>query len=446
MFINGLLKQLPPVEGPDNDLPPLANVFVVATVARMAEIGTILDKTAKRAYKHLGETLEQRGEQTGKPISGDDFRRRFFSYLVEDPEKRKGLDAAIGKYLSKEHPQVLHQQLDKVIVGLQQAAKGFYSRWIKELAQTLENREQSKAHLALLEQVDPKRRERLHDRRTRIVRMIETAKDSTRNYIQGSLKPLLTAEAIEAMIMRRYDDKKEAKELALPYLIDHVQNKLNQTMAKHSEHLATEIDDLLTEYDAGNVTQDVRNSEVDIPFNAKGAFMGALAGIGTVGGLGAWAAAAAAGSNLGGYILVSQVVGWLSSIGIGVGGTSTAVSVVAALGGPVTIAIGIAALIGFGIFALFGGSWQKRLAKKIAKTVKEQELITTLTNSADKFWDDTLSGFNKATDETEKSYRENIKKLRNIVESTDYAHIRTLLGELEALRDFFAGIVWKRAS
>ena len=217
-------------------------------------------------------------------------------------------------------------------------------------------------------------------------------------------------------------------------------------MAKHSKDLEPEINDLLTEYDAGNVTQDARNSKIDIPFNAKGAFMGALASIGTVGGLSAWAAAAAAGSNLGGYILVSQVVGWLSSVGISVGGTGTAASIIAAIGGPVTIAVGIAALVGFGIFGAFGPSWQKRLAKKIAKTLEKQQLIETFCKSADNFWDTTLSGFKTATDETEKSYAESLHKLRRIVESTDSNHVQELIAELEELRDFFGSIPWRRTS
>lgn len=61
----------------------------------------------------------------------------------------------------------------------------------------------------------------------------------------------------------------------------------------------------------------------------------------TLGGLGLWAATV---GNLGGYILVAKGVSLLSALGISVGGTAAAASFVAAIGGPITIGIALAAL------------------------------------------------------------------------------------------------------
>lgn len=74
--------------------------------------------------------------------------------------------------------------------------------------------------------------------------------------------------------------------------------------------------------------------------------MGAVASLTTFGALATWASIVAAGSNLGAYLLVPTVVSFLSSIGVSVGGTAAAASIVAVLGGPITIGIGIAVVIG----------------------------------------------------------------------------------------------------
>jgi len=449
VFLNGLLKQLPVVESEDNGLPPLANLFVVATVARMStdDIQSILDKTSRRAHKHIEERLDERSEQSKKPITTQAFRQRFFAYLVEDPERRKALDTALAQYLSLDYPPVLKHNVTQVITSLKRSTKMFYDRWAKKLIHTLDNHEKARKDLEIIEQMEPERRQRLRDRRQRITGMIKAANDATQNYVTASIAPLFTADTIETMIGVRYkDDKKNAKKLAASYLVDHAQNKLNKTMAEHSKQLAKEIDDLLSEYDANTATSEVLKNDIEIPFDAKGAFVGSLAALGTVGGLGVWAAAAAGGSNLGGYILLSQAVGWLSSLGIGVGGTGAAASVVAAIGGPVTIAIGLSLLSGLAIFAMFGSNWKSRLAKKIHKILKEEQVLDSFETSANTFWSETLKGFNNATDSTEEAFQENIRLMRELVESTDYKHIRHLIEQMEEMQYFFGGIPWRRAT
>ena len=55
--------------------------------------------------------------------------------------------------------------------------------------------------------------------------------------------------------------------------------------------------------------------EQAVPFNAEGIFLGAIAGLGTMGALAVCAAVVAAGSNLGGYLLVGSIVSSLSAMG-----------------------------------------------------------------------------------------------------------------------------------
>ncbi len=65
----------------------------------------------------------------------------------------------------------------------------------------------------------------------------------------------------------------------------------------------------------------------------------------------------------------------LSAIGIGIsGGVATAVAFVAAIGGPITLAIGLAGIVGGLLSGVSGESWQKRLSKQAIKTIKEKNV------------------------------------------------------------------------
>ena len=124
-----------------------------------------------------------------------------------------------------------------------------------------------------------------------------------------------------------------------------------------------------------------------IPFDAQGAFAGGLAAAGTLGalacGLRQW--------EFGGYILVAKFASVLSIAGLGIG-SSGLVSLVAAIGGPVTIAVGLAAVLAVGIWKWFGEDWQKRLAKQIAKKLQQEKLLEKIEIKANAFWDSSWGG------------------------------------------------------
>ena len=118
----------------------------------------------------------------------------------------------------------------------------------------------------------------------------------------------------------------------------------------------------------------------------------------------------AGGSNLGGYILAAKIVGWLSSMGISVGGPAVVMSTIAALGGPVTVALGIGALLAAGLFALFGSDWETRMAKKLVDQFQKQKVQSKFLESMQQYWIDTKNALHQAMDETLIAYDEYIEK------------------------------------
>ena len=205
-----------------------------------------------------------------------------------------------------------------------------------------------------------------------------------------------------------------------------------------------DIDDFLGIYEEALLKLlNLSIGSVRIPFDSKGAFIGGLTGLGGVGALAVWAAAL---GNLGAYILVAKAVSLLAVLGISIsGGVATAVSFVAAIGGPITLAVGLVAAAAFVGWALFGESWQSRLAKKIVSHFEEQRIVDEFCEAIDEYWTDTAKAFDKGADAVEDKFQAYIQHLREVT-SNDTAskkRIEHILHELRKLQAFFAGIPWK---
>ncbi|MCW4602950.1 hypothetical protein ON003_16145 [Janibacter hoylei] len=137
------------------------------------------------------------------------------------------------------------------------------------------------------------------------------------------------------------------------------------------------------------------------PIDLRGAFIGGTAGLTTVGALAAWASTL---GNLGAYIIAAQTAGWLSAIGISLpAGGATLTTLMAAMGGPVGVAIGIVVIATMAGLA-FRRDWQTGLAKAISKALSKDQiegepgLRLQLIRSVTSYWDDTLKAVQVGAD------------------------------------------------
>ena len=176
---------------------------------------------------------------------------------------------------------------------------------------------------------------------------------------------------------------------------------------------------------------------VSIPFDAKGAFLGGLAGASTLGALGAWAATL---GNLGGYIIVAKGVSALSALGISFsGGAAGAATLVSALGGPITLGIGVALAVGAFFSWLFGDSWERRLAKKIKNVFEEKENITKIEDNIKSFWEETRLAFKQGADNLDRQYKNHIKDMKDAFGGSqeDLEVLKKKIGPLRGDQKFF---------
>jgi transcriptional regulator with XRE-family HTH domain len=445
-FVNALLKQLPIIESQDNSIPVLRNIFFVATMARQEqhELDDIIIKASSRAYKHLLEGIQRRAETIGKPISLDDFRTRFFTYLVDEPGRRKTFEDDLAVLLSTVVPSQVRGRLDNWVVHLKNSSKEYCDGWMASLIEALENRDRAQGSLELLERAESLRLRRVESKTERILGIIAENKAASGDFIKTELGALITPDYVEKCIRERYEDKKEAMQLAGSYLTDHVQNKLSVHLAELATELVPEINDILADYHAsGSAAEDVEIGSLNLPFDVTGVFLGALAAAGTAGAMAAWTAAAAASAEVGSAFLVPGVASYLSGLGLTAAGTTSTVGIISALGGPITIMFGLTALTALAVYALFGASWQSRLAKKICEILKDKKFLEALTTHAEKYWDDTMHGFEKGMEVTETAFQENLNNLRKLVNATSREDMTAMIAQIEATRDFFGGIPWR---
>ncbi|GAB3447173.1 dynamin family protein [Insolitispirillum peregrinum] len=445
-FANALLKQLPAIDAKDDTLPVLPNIYFVATMARQdqADLENILFKASSRAYTHLLEGIEARSQLIGRKISLTDFRARFFTYLVDDPSRRKVFEEDLANLLSKIYPVQVRSRLDAWVVEMKKSSKTYCDGWMARLIEALDNRDRAAGSLEMLERAEPLRHRRIGSKMERILSIIAANKSASTEHIKVDLSKLVTVDTVEKIIRERYEDKKDAQQLACSYLIDHIQNKLNNFLAERAQELVPDINDILADYQAaGTSAGSVDLGAMSVSFNVKGAFLGALAATGTAGALAAWAATAAVGAEIGSAMLLPGVASYLAGLGATAGGVMSAGSLLAALGGPVTLAIGLVTLFGLAAYNLFGQSWQSKLAKKVCEALKEQHFLETLTKHSEKYWDDTRLSFQEGIAATEEAFQENLGNLRKIVSATSREEITTMIAHVEASRDFFGGIPWR---
>ncbi|BAY23910.1 XRE family transcriptional regulator [Calothrix sp. NIES-2100] len=448
--LGSLLRSLPNPETECSNFPTLGNLFIVATHADPSisdeELKGISEKAAKRLYNNLSETvLERRRVQINRAITEADLRQRLFTFWSERPDRCQHLFDELTKILGESLPEARMHRIDREMKAVKEDNTKKYLSLIEGYETTLTNIEVKNAQrsqLEALEANESSRQQETKEKREKVYQRIQDLKQDTRTSFQNYAQQLLTVESVESIIRNKYDEKKEAKEFLAGYLVEKLQNEIEQIIKVNSDKFRHEIEDFLKSYE---VKLPNLNVCINIPFDFLGAFLGGLAGLGSIGALSAWAAAL---GNLGGYILVAKLVSFLSALGISfgfTGGTAGVIAAVAAIGGPIVLFIGLSAAIAFGVWGLFGDSWQKRLAKQTVKYFEEQHICQKFLKGIDEYWQDTVNSFEKGADAVEVDWSNKyLPHLRDITSATPESkeHIEEIVKKLQQLTDFFAEIPW----
>lgn len=442
-YLRSVLTSVGPLSSDPRD--SLRNIFVVATHAHSVHgpIEQILDAAASRAWKHLEDTIQERAGTDGTGATRlelQDFRARFFGFAAERMDVRQSLETDLRQFVEEFLPARRFDRVQTYVARTREEAPAALAPWMDQLSNALNEQARAQEDIRTILAAEPARQRK----RSLHVRKIEALCDQGEARALAALRNAFaqraSLSAIESMILARYPDKKDGRELASSYLLEVIQADVNVVTKAESAILAEEVDDYLDGFtpESGSAF-----NPSSFAFNSRAVFISALSGLGAVGALAAWAAIAAAGSNLGGYILIAQIVGFLASIGIGLGGASTVISTVAAIGGPVTLLIAAGLLVFALGLTIFGDSWQLKLAKQIHKGFIEQRVEEKIADAVRQYWSDTRNAFAQSVKATEETFARYLQDQHNLAFTTDPSVLREMLTYGQEMRDFFAGLPWR---
>ncbi|MHC5769227.1 MAG: dynamin family protein [Nostoc sp.] len=455
--LGGLLRLLPAPETECNNFPTLGNFFIVATHADPSisdhQLKEISDKASKRFYKNLSETvLERRREKTNRAITEAEVRERFFTFWAERPDRCQHLFDELTNILGDSLPQARICRIDREMKAIKEDNTKKYTSLIDTYnisIADIEAQNTQRSQLSVLTENESVRQQENKLKRDNVRKNIDKLKKNTEIDFQKYTEQLLNVDAVEQIIRQKYDDKREAQEYLAGYLVEKLQNELEKLMKENSEKFKIELDTFFQGYPEaefnGYKSAEYTNSKT-FRFDWEASVMGAVAGLSSFGALAAWAISF---GNLGGYILVAKFVSFLSALGVGFGfsgGTAGIMTLVAAIGGPIVLGIGLSVTIGLAVANLWSWteSWQKHLAKKVVKDFEKQSVYEQFLKVIDKFWQDTDNGFEKVADVVEGDWNKYLEHQREIISPTIESKdcIKEIIEILKVNRDFFAGIPW----
>ena len=446
--IGHLLRKIPHYEASDEHFPVLGNFFIVASHAHPG-ITTdqlndgILERGAQDFYRHFeGNLFEDLRRQTGRPITFEDVKARFFSFWQETPVRRQKLEDALKPLLEAQIPTIQARDAGGEIRRFKEEGPALYTKQIGKYEKLLRKKNDAKSRLEKLEETEPARRKEHDTLVERVKHKITSFKDRDLEHLRAVFENEIGVEKLEAMIEQRYSDKKDAQKFAAEYVLEEIQSKTARFRSGLVDDTRDLIEKFAQDYDAQmGKFSDAAPGESGFSFDAKAAFLGGLAGLGTLGALGVWAATL---GNLGGYIIVAKAAAALGLSSASAAGAAGVTSVVATLGGPVTLALTIAVGVGALVWRIFADNWRSRLAKKIRELFVEERVLSTLEGAVRKFWDETLEAFQKGADSLDEQYKNHIKELKAAGGSQGNLRILELrLQRCEELKSFFAAIPWR---
>lgn len=384
-YLKALLDYLP--NKMDNLLnKPFSNIWIVATQAQIIDNALyelnkdegIIDKSLDNFMNTVPESYFS---EKGDTYTQEALKNRFFSFSRDSKtltEKFKDdFISNISTYLEKSSKEVLSSLNN----ATNEVTKLNNEKIIElnEKAQDIDNvkkilKEKKEHRTAEFQKID--------DSLAPSIERTDYYSLKSQNEFTDVYNDIMTSEYITNLIdQREFKNKKKDKEALFSLINNTISGKANQITKKYSTEFSDQLDKDIEDFNHKFNSFDFKRSFISLL--SGGLASGALiAYMGTLG-------------NLGGYILVTQSVGVLASMGISVGGGAAATSAVASIGGPVTIAVGLGVLLTMSVFAVSGIGWKKTLSKKIIASYEKEECLNKYLDSIINYWKDTETSLKK---------------------------------------------------
>jgi len=419
-------------------LTSMSNLFIVATHADNIKPITKVKEICEDGCDRFSNILEKNfwkkySDNSQKLLSREDLKKRFFSYSINNEYLREKFEKEL-KNTIENIPLLLEMEILHALKEYIEIDAKYVDVEIERYNNLLNENKKTEKLVNEIEKNEFKRKSKFQKNNKKVEDSIYELKIETKEIFTKKFYEILTEEyIIRAIDEKKYKNNKKDLEQLMVYINSEVKDALEESLKITTKKLKGIMDDYLSEIQKSFDFKDFSDT-INVEFDYKSAFFAGLSGLGVFGGLSFWAAAL---GNLGGYILVAKGVSVLSALGISIsGGTATAVSFVASIGGPVVLAIAMSLLTVGTVLGIASGNWKKRVAKKIMKQFKEN-YYSEYTNFIDQFWNNTMKEFNRAKNGLEIGWKNYLEKARKQL-SIDPKILSKYLKEVQKMKQFFS--------
>ena len=417
-FASNIVRQRPPIEKES----PLDHLLFIQSHCHSEidreDIDAVGNVTFKRIKKQLDELIFSSWVEDGY-ISclpkASDLTQRVQPFWRENGDYRDNTLRRIGElatYLSE-------KQLVTVENHIERTFKSIENLLLEEVAKLKNRKFSADERIREVKEKDARFRslsDRLIEDFNALIDSCDRIRQNDLETMELYFQRVTSVEGLEELINESYSTKKEAESELGNYVSQLLSTKLEVTLKKSSKSLARDLDALLERWQEAAPVVSLVDVDADVQgfgegfssFDSRAAFVGGFAGLGSLGAMALYVSTIA--SNLGAYILVGKAAGVLVSLGL-VGSVTTVTSFVAAIGGPITIGIVFAAAIGYLIYRLAGGSWQKSLAKKASEALRKEPIFDKVEDVVTKYWESTATALKAGLNELIVNTNEHIENL-----------------------------------
>ena len=424
----------------ENDLVPLANLFVVASQAHTVNNGNleqlkgILDVGCSNLLKTLSDGYWiNRRKMSGydnTELGGKALRKRFFSYTTDIPHICERFNKEL-KTVLETLPLIINKRAKEFVAEFVKARKPYL---LNELQKYEELENERDKYISLLKEIDKNELARIRDndkRKNDVRDEIDRLSEESIHEFCEYCSQIINTDALVALIENKgVKNKKDSVEQFGSLLQSMIQENCESILASKSEVLAQKTNDYIAAY-SESLSRAFNKSSVRMDFDAGWNFMSALSKISAIGGIGGFAFGAGA------FVFTNWAI--LTAI---FGGAKflVAPSMLFPVIGQIALILGLLLTLAAGALKLFGVSWEKNLAKKIVKFFDEEDVVGQFRVGIRAFWDETQNTFNQASNTLDKDWTNYVENLRNVVDEYDINEIQHKIATLKVLSNFFDNI------
>jgi hypothetical protein len=448
-FMNGpditilreFLRRLPVYENVAPAFPTLGNLFIVATHAGPQigeeQIPQTLEIAADRIWREIGATeMASRSGISRRQIDSDVIRSRLFTFWRENRQRTERLSRNVVELLANSLPSCIEAIADNKMLTFREsleerlvAAIGAYRHTLGDVDMARREYEEKMEH-------ETARRELLEGIRQRLTATIEKGKSRHIQEFFRLYDERMNLERLEDTIRTRYGDKKEAQQHVASHIISGIQHDAWASVQGEADKVAALVEEYVATYDA-SVTINIGAETISLPFDSRSSFIGGFANLESIGALAIWA-----GSYLGSYVVAVEAASILSGLGIGLSGSAAAATSIGVFGSPVAFVLVIAAAVYFVFRALFGESWQTKLAKQVFDYAKKKKVKESIVQDIRDYWDNSLAAFNNGAERIEADYAAQLCRYGDIVNKNEVEKVKQILHRFEQHKVFIDRLPW----